>query len=143
MRDLGPAAGLVHGAALSLQLWVDAGADVYVRFRALVGGGAAVEFGLDGLGDQLDRVVDALTRAVHDSWQETVGYVIDRYGRTEDTDWDGVVLGRGELIDTWPEAMAVREPVAARHPQLAGAGGVSYPPLVVFDQKGPVGTASG
>lgn len=131
-RELGPASGLVHGGALSLQLWLDAGTDLYTRFRALPNGGAAIEFGLDGLGEWQDRVVDSLSRAVHDSWQETAGYVIDRYGRTEDTEWDGVILDGGERIDGWPDELAVRESVAAHHAQLAGAEGMPSPPLVVF-----------
>ncbi|GAA2665205.1 hypothetical protein GCM10010400_26590 [Streptomyces aculeolatus] len=82
--------------------------------------------------------MDSLSRVVHNSWQETEGYVIDRSGRTEETDWDGVILDGAERIGTWPDEIAVREPIAARHVQLAGAGGVSHPPLVVFEQ--PIST---
>ncbi|MFW6723031.1 hypothetical protein ACHZ98_23270 [Streptomyces sp. MAR4 CNY-716] len=76
--------------------------------------------------------MDSLSHVVHNFWPETVGYVIDRYGRTEDTDWDGVILGGGERIDGWPDEFAVRESVSAHHAQLAGAEGMWNPPLVMF-----------
>ncbi|MFB7650793.1 MULTISPECIES: hypothetical protein [unclassified Streptomyces] len=79
-----------------------------------------------------ELAVRAVSQVVDAGRQSTWGVIVDRRGLTEDTDWDGVMLGRPVEITEWPDALGLRPDVAAQHPQLARSQGTPEPPLVVF-----------
>ncbi|MFF9456436.1 hypothetical protein [Streptomyces flaveolus] len=126
---------LTDRAEVNFQLWLNEQTDLFTRFRRLSDGGLVVEFGLDGMWPTEQEVaVQAISRVIDAGRNGTWGVVLDRRGITEETDWDGVMLGRPVEVADWPEALGVRPEVAARHPLLGKAQGVSRPPLVFFGE---------
>ncbi|MFF7853208.1 hypothetical protein [Streptomyces sp. NPDC007904] len=118
---------------VNFQLWLNDQTDMFTRFRRLADGRLVVEFGLDGMwSTEQETAIRAVSHVVDADRDSTWGVVIDRRGLTEETDWDGVVLGGPVEIAGWPDVLGVRPEVAARHPQLQSAQGVSRSPLVVF-----------
>lgn len=123
----------------NFQLWLDGDTDVFTRVRRfdrlLKPGGdeVVVEFGLDGMtAKEREAVIHAAWQAVVSDREDTIGFVLDRRGITEDVDWDGLVTGAGVRWDEWPDLLGVRPEVAARHVQLAQAVGRVEPPLTMF-----------
>ncbi|MER5444870.1 hypothetical protein ABT052_00050 [Streptomyces sp. NPDC002766] len=131
-QQLAQAAELATDPEVNFQMWLDAQTDVFVRVRRLDGSAAAIEFGLDGLGAAQESVIRAIAQAIRQTWNDCLGLVVDRSGDTEETDWDAVVLQGEPDIVRMPDTLAVRPETAARIAQLAGAGGRSVPPLVVY-----------
>jgi hypothetical protein len=118
---------------VNFQVWLDGDTDVFTRFRSLGHGTIVVEFGLDGMtAEERETVVFAVSQVVESDRKETIGPVVDRSGRSEDTDWDNLVTGAGTQLDDWPDLLGVRPEVAAGHPQLARAQRHMDPPLLVF-----------
>ncbi|MGV9698147.1 hypothetical protein ACWDTR_20615 [Streptomyces sp. NPDC003470] len=126
---------LTDRAEVNFQLWLNEQTDMFTRFRRLSDGGLVVEFGLDGMWRTEQEVaVQAVSRVIDADRDGTWGVVLDRRGITEETDWDGVMLGRPVEVADWPDVLGVRPEVAARHPLLRKAQGVSRPPLVFFGE---------
>ncbi|MDX3231063.1 hypothetical protein [Streptomyces sp. ME19-01-6] len=126
---------LLAAGEVNFQLWLDGESDVFTRIRALEGG-AALEFGLDGLtAPEQERVIRAVMRALCGERDRCVGFVVDRRGVTEEADWDSIVLRGASLQHSWPDALGVRPEIAAAHVQLGQAEGRVEPPLVVFGQR--------
>ncbi len=127
----------LHSAAeVNFQLWLNGETDIFTRFRSLGGEITVAEFGLDGMtAAEVETAIFAVSQAVEADRGGTIGLVVDRRGVTEDVDWDGLMTGAATPLYSWPELLAVRPEVAARHPQLAQAQGETEPPLVVFGRR--------
>ncbi|MEV5933157.1 hypothetical protein AB0L56_10510 [Streptomyces sp. NPDC052079] len=126
---------LTNSTEVNFQLWLNEQTDLFTRFRRLADGRMVVEFGLDGMSRaEQDMAVQAVSHLIDTDRDSTWGMVLDRRGLTEETDWDGVMLGQPVEIAEWPDALGVRPEVAARHPLLRRAQGVSRPPLVFFGE---------
>ncbi|ARF74917.1 hypothetical protein ACIOD0_22570 [Kitasatospora albolonga] len=126
-------AGLQRLQEVGFRLWVDEGSDFLVRIRKARGGVVAVEFSVGELPpEERERAVGAIRRTVGRASVLCIGFVVDRSGMTAATDWDGVVIEGGAHLDAWPDAVAVREETAARHPQLAVLDSVAISPWKVF-----------
>ncbi|WP_411082122.1 hypothetical protein [Streptomyces sp. cmx-18-6] len=125
--------GLQRLQEVGFRLWVDGGSDLLVRIRRACGGVVAVEFGVGELPEaERERAVSAIRRTVGRASVLCIGFVVDRSGATAATDWDGVVIEGAAHLDAWPDALAVREETASRHPQLAVLESVAVSPWKVF-----------
>lgn len=126
-------AGLQRLQEIGFRLWVDGGSDFLVRIRRARSGVVAVEFSVGELSpDERERAVGAIRRTVGRASVLCIGFVVDRSGATLTTDWDGVVIEGAAHLDAWPDAVAVREETAARHPQLTVMDSVAISPWKVF-----------
>ncbi len=144
----GPLAGDARAASLlsglqrlqevGFRLWVDGGPDLLVRIRRARGGVVAVEFSVGELPPvERERAVSAIRRTVGRASVLCIGFVVDRSGATAGTDWDGVVIEGSAYLDSWPDAVAVREEIAAGHPQLTVMDAVTISPWKVFGSAVP------
>ncbi|WP_326699559.1 hypothetical protein OG909_21080 [Streptomyces sp. NBC_01754] len=126
-------AGLERLHAVGVRLWVRHDLDILMRMRRAGNRAVAVEFGLGGLpAHELENVVRAAGRAVGRASLLCVGFVLDRTGASAGADWDGLVVTGTALLDGWPDAVAVREDIASRHPQLTAMESVARSPWRVF-----------
>ncbi|MFI8434843.1 hypothetical protein ACIGJO_14005 [Streptomyces sp. NPDC079020] len=126
-------AGLQRLDEIGFRLWVGGATDVLVRVRRARRGAVAVEFGLGELPpEEQDRAVSAIRRTIGRASVLCIGFVVDRRGTTSATDWDGVVIDGAAPLDEWPDVVAVREEIAAAHPQLAFLDSVGHSPWRVF-----------
>ncbi|MEE1741784.1 hypothetical protein [Streptomyces sp. BE147] len=126
-------AGLQRLDEIGFRLWVGGATDVLVRVRRARRGAVAVEFGLGELPpEEQDRAVSAIRRTIGRASVLCIGFVVDRRGATSATDWDGVVIDGAAPLDEWPDVVAVREEIAATHPQLAFLDSVGHSPWRVF-----------
>lgn len=126
-------AGLQRLRQIGFRLWVDEDVDLLVRVRRARAGVVAVEFAVGDLpAPQRERAVSAIRRTVGRASVLCIGFVVDRSGGTAATDWDGVVIEGAAPLDAWPDAVAVRDETAARHPQLAVLEPVEMSPWKVF-----------
>ncbi|MEI7033254.1 hypothetical protein [Streptomyces pratensis] len=118
---------------IGFRLWADRNLDLLVRIRRARAGVVAVEFSIGELpGPEREHAVGAIRRTVGRASVLCIGFVVDRSGATAATDWDGVVIDGGTPIDVWPDALAVRDGTAARHPQLSGVDARDVSPWKVF-----------
>ncbi|WP_031083427.1 hypothetical protein [Streptomyces sp. NRRL WC-3549] len=125
--------GLERLPAVGVRLWVRHDLDVLMRIRQAGDRAVAVEFGLDGLPlPERERVIRAVRLTVGRASVLCVGFVLDRTGVSAGADWDGLVVAGTAFLDGWPDAVAVREDIAARHPQLAALGSVVQSPWRLF-----------
>ncbi|MFD4034152.1 hypothetical protein ACFWVP_27500 [Streptomyces sp. NPDC058637] len=126
-------AGLERLDGIGVRLWVGHDLDVLMRIRRSGHRVVAVEFGLGGLpAEERETAVHAIRATVGRASVLCIGFVVDREGVTTGTDWDGVVVDGSAYLDGWPDAVAVREDVASRHPQLAVMDSVAQSPWRVF-----------
>ncbi|GAA2973115.1 MULTISPECIES: hypothetical protein [Streptomyces] len=125
--------GLERLPAVGVRLWVRPDLDVLMRIRRAGDRAVAVEFGLGGLPvPERERAVRAIRLTVGRASVLCIGFVLDRTGVSTGADWDGLVVAGTALLDGWPDAVAVREDIAARHPQLAALESVDRSPWRVF-----------
>ncbi|MEW2067351.1 hypothetical protein [Streptomyces sp. NPDC007346] len=130
--------GLQRLQEVGFRLWVDGGPDLLVRIRRARGGVVAVEFSVGELPPvERERAVSAIRRTVGRASVLCIGFVVDRSGETADADWDGFVIEGSAPLDSWPDAVAVREEIAAAHPQLAVLEPVTMSPWKVFGSAVP------
>ncbi|MFJ5738374.1 hypothetical protein [Streptomyces microflavus] len=130
--------GLQRLQEVGFRLWVDEGSDLLVRIRRARSGVVAVEFSVGELPPVVrERAVGAIRRTVGRASVLCIGFVLDRDGATAGTDWDGVVIDGSAHLDAWPDAVAVREEIAARHPQLTVMDSVAISPWKVFGSAVP------
>ncbi|MEV0882234.1 hypothetical protein ACIOHB_04040 [Streptomyces microflavus] len=130
--------GLQRLQEVGFRLWVDEGSDLLVRIRRARSGVVAVEFSVGELPPLVrERAVGAIRRTVGRASVLCIGFVLDRDGATAGTDWDGVVIDGSAYLDAWPDAVAVREEIAARHPQLTVMDSVAISPWKVFGSAVP------
>ncbi|MGK3088835.1 hypothetical protein ACG93S_03060 [Streptomyces sp. WAC01490] len=131
--------GLQRLQEVGFRLWMDEGPDLLVRIRRARGGGVvAVEFSVGELPPvERERAVSAIRRTVGRASVLCIGFVVDRSGATAGTDWDAVVIEGSEPLDSWPDAVAVREEIAHRHPQLTVMESVTISPWKVFGSAVP------
>ncbi|AGK79710.1 hypothetical protein AB0407_26495 [Streptomyces microflavus] len=130
--------GLQRLQEVGFRLWVDEGSDLLVRIRRARSGVVAVEFSVGELPPLVrERAVGAIRRTVGRASVLCIGFVLDRDGATAGTDWDGVVIDGSAHLDAWPDAVAVREEIAARHPQLTVMDSVAISPWKVFGSAVP------
>ncbi|MFH9471538.1 hypothetical protein ACH4LT_30350 [Streptomyces clavifer] len=126
-------AGLERLDGIGVRLWVSHDLDVLMRIRRAGRRVVAVEFGLAGLPpEERETAVRAIRETVGRASVLCIGFVVDREGVTAGTDWDGVVVTGTAYLDGWPDAVAVREDIASRHPQLAVMESVGQSPWRVF-----------
>ncbi|WP_154674339.1 hypothetical protein [Nakamurella lactea] len=98
--------------------WLDGGSgNVHYGIRRRSAGGVLHEFLLDGVRD-LDRVVHDLLDRIHDHAAETIGFVVDRDGASQDLDWDAVMAGADVPIDDVPDILGLTVELAELHPDL-------------------------
>jgi hypothetical protein len=130
--------GLQRLQEVGFRLWVDEGPDLLVRIRRARSGVVAVEFSVGELPPLVrERAVGAIRRTVGRASVLCIGFVLDRDGATAGTDWDGVVIDGSAYLDAWPDAVAVREEIASRHPQLTDMDSVTISPWKVFGSAVP------
>ncbi|MEV7054948.1 hypothetical protein AB0N95_05695 [Streptomyces microflavus] len=130
--------GLQRLQEVGFRLWVDEGSDLLVRIRRARSGVVAVEFSVGELPPLVrERAVGAIRRTVGRASVLCIGFVLDRDGATAGTDWDGVVIDGSAHLDAWPDAVAVREEIASRHPQLTVMDSVAISPWKVFGSAVP------
>ncbi|MFE7517814.1 hypothetical protein [Streptomyces halstedii] len=126
-------AGLERLDTVGVRLWVRHDLDVLMRIRRAGDRVVAVEFGLDGLPPpERERAVRAIRSAIGRASVLCIGFVLDRSGANTGTDWDRLVVAGTALLDGWPDAVAVREDIAFRHPQLAVLDSVHRSPWRIF-----------
>ncbi|GGY76751.1 hypothetical protein [Streptomyces nitrosporeus] len=126
-------AGLERVPAVGVRLWVRHDLDVLMRIRRAGDRAVAVEFGLGGLPvPERERAVRAIRLTVGRASVLCIGFVLDRTGVSAGSDWDGLVVDGTALLDGWPDVLAVREGIAAAHPQLAALESVAQSPWRVF-----------
>ena len=131
-------AGLQRLDEIGFLLWVRSGAEVYARIRRTRGGVVALEFGLHGLSqDDQELAVRAIREAIGRASVLCIGFVVDREGASEATDWDGVIVNGTTLFDSWPDTLAVRHEVAAMQPQLSGVASFEQSPWMLFGSEVP------
>ncbi|MET7786495.1 hypothetical protein ACFYSJ_01335 [Streptomyces sp. NPDC005248] len=131
-------AGLQRLDEISFLLWVRSGAEVYARIRRTGGGVVALEFGLHGLSqDDQELAVRAIREAIGRASVLCIGFVVDREGASEATDWDGVIVNGTTFFDSWPDTLAVRHEVAAVQPQLSGVASFEQSPWKLFGSEVP------
>jgi hypothetical protein len=126
------AADLTSADEVTFRLWLDGDTDLVTRVRRLRGTAAVIEFGLDGLAERQEWAVTAIMKAVRGAWSDCLGLVVDRQGRTEEADWDVVVLFGSPVPDPWPDTLGIRQTVAARNPRFAATAGSIDAPLVIL-----------
>ncbi|MFW3461840.1 hypothetical protein ACN24K_14745 [Streptomyces microflavus] len=130
--------GLQRLQEVGFRLWVDEGSDLLVRIRRARSGVVAVEFSVGELPPVVrERAVGAIRRTVGRASVLCIGFVLDRHGATAGTDWDGVVIDGSAYLDAWPDAVAVREEIASRHPQLTVMDSATISPWKVFGSAVP------
>lgn len=130
--------GLQRLQEVGFRLWMDEGPGLLVRIRRARGGVVAVEFSVGELPPvERERAVSAIRRSVGRASVLCIGFVVDRSGATAGTDWDGVVIEGSAPLDSWPDAVAVREEIAHRHPQLTVMDSVTISPWKVFGSAVP------
>ncbi|MFJ4963505.1 hypothetical protein EES43_18930 [Streptomyces sp. ADI96-02] len=126
-------AGLQRLREVGFRLWADERLDLLVRIRRARAGVVVVEFGIGELPEpERERAVSAIRRTVGRPSVLCIGFVVDRCGATAATDWDGVVIEGTAYLDAWPDALAVRDETASRHPQLGVTESVERSPWRVF-----------
>ncbi|MEV7089334.1 hypothetical protein AB0O07_26160 [Streptomyces sp. NPDC093085] len=102
-------AGLRATGEVNFQFWLDGDTDVFTRVRRLPGGGAVIEFGLDGMVEaEREHVIRAVDAAMRRFPGECLGLVVDRTGATEEEDWDRIVLDPSTRFEARPRVRVWR-----------------------------------
>ncbi|MFD8689766.1 hypothetical protein [Streptomyces sp. NPDC059651] len=131
-------AGLQRLDQVDFLLWLRSGAEVPARVRRTSDGTVAVQFALCGLnGDERETVVRAVREAIGRASVLCVGFVVDREGASQATDWRGFIEEGTVYFDHWPDTLAVRPEVAALQPQLSGVNSFEQSPWVVYGSDVP------
>jgi hypothetical protein len=93
---------------VSFQWWVNSGVDIYCRIR-FAGNGAAMEYGLDGLGEytaSVETVLEAYFNLLVQKNMIEVFY-IDYWGVTEHFDWDAFACDRTHSLENLPAVLGI------------------------------------
>ncbi|MEV1046953.1 hypothetical protein [Streptomyces sp. NPDC049916] len=127
------AAGLQRLQEVGFRLWAGRDLSLLIHVRRARAGVVAVEFSLGELpAPEREHAVRAVRRTVGRASVLCIGFVVDRGGASAATDWDAVVIEGTAPLGAWPDALAVRDGTAARHPQLSALEAVEISPWKVF-----------
>ncbi|MBV8932920.1 MAG: hypothetical protein JOZ47_22670 [Kutzneria sp.] len=109
---------------------------LHCRFRRVDEDIVVQEFDLDGLSTiERNQLVRGIIELFGDDPASTVGFVADRSGRSEDVDWDDVVLGHPRIITVRPDMLALPTPLVDQlHPELYLLVGSRLGALTVYDR---------
>jgi hypothetical protein len=109
----------LSGGELNFQLWIAGDLDVFTRIRRASANLIVLEFDINALdSDDLESAISAfISRAVMD--EVTIGFVADRSGGSEETDWDSTMAGASVPLESLPDILGIRERNLDRHPELS------------------------
>ncbi|AHH93486.1 hypothetical protein GCM10010174_31690 [Kutzneria viridogrisea] len=121
---------------LDVEFWLDADTALYGRFRRVGGDVVAQEFDLDGLSSvEQNQLVQGIAELFGEDADNTVGFVVDRSGCSEDVEWDEVVLGHPKIVTVRPDVLALPCTVIEDlHPELQKLNGRAMGALTVYDR---------
>lgn len=108
----------LSGGETNFQLWFSGDVDVFTRIRRVSPDSVVLEFDIDALDfEDMEDVISAFIRpAIMDD--ATRGFVADRFGRSEEVDWDAVMGGDAAPLAGLPDILGIRERDLGRHPEL-------------------------
>ena len=123
----------LSGGELNFQLWIAGTLDVFTRIRRAAADLVVLEFDINALdsGD-LENAISAFIRpAVVD--EATIGFMVDRSGKSEETDWDALMAGAPLPLGSLPDILGIRERDLGRHPELSRFACERAEEICVFD----------
>lgn len=134
---------LTESAAVDVEYWLDAETALYCRFRRVSEEVVAQEFDLDGLSTvEQHQLVTGIIELFNEDATNTVGFVVDRSGGSQDVEWDDVVLGHPKIVTVRPDVLALPAELVDRlHPELNRLTGRPAGPLMVFDRVSAAASA--
>ncbi|MEV6603459.1 hypothetical protein [Kutzneria sp. NPDC051319] len=123
-------------AAVDVEYWLDEETALYCRFRRVSEDVVAQEFDLDGLSTvEQHQLVTGIVELFNEDAANTVGFVVDRSGGSQDVEWDDVVLGLPRIVTVRPDVLALPAALVDRlHPELNGLTGRPLGALTLFDR---------
>ena len=109
----------LSGGELNFQLWITGGLDVFTRIRRASADSVVLEFDINALdSDDLENAISTFIRlAVMD--EATIGFIADRSGRSEETDWDATMTGASLSMESLPDIIGINESDLGRHSELS------------------------
>ncbi len=114
------------GNTFSFQWWLDSATDVYTRLRFL-DDVVVEEYGLEGLGEQLHPIGNILKDRFINQLENNrvMGFVIDKYGITEDFDWDQFFIHGKRFAGQFPDILCIHPNGEPRIPAVPNATQIS------------------
>lgn len=101
--------------AFDLEWWLSSDVDLTCEIASIPAGGEVQTYYLSGLTiAQRNTIGSMLVEYAKLCSRDTVGYVLDRNGRTEDFDWDGPILYGRQNVATLPDIFALHSDVARK-----------------------------
>ncbi|QUQ69887.1 hypothetical protein [Kutzneria sp. CA-103260] len=127
---------LTDCAAVDVEYWLDEETALYCRFRRVGEDVVAQEFDLDGLSTvEQQQLVAGIVELFSEDAANTVGFVVDRSGSSQDVEWDDVVLGLPRIVTVRPDTLALPAELVDRlHPELTRLTGRPLGALMLFDR---------
>ena len=134
---------LADSASVDVEYWLDEETALYCRFRRVGEDVVAQEFDLDGLSTvEQHQLVTGIVELCNEDAANTLGFVVDRSGASQDVEWDDVVLGHPKIVTVRPDVLALPlELVDRLHPELNRLTGRPVGPLTVFDRVSAAASA--
>jgi hypothetical protein len=134
--DLLERLALTDRAAADVEYWLDEETALYCRFRRVSEDVVAQEFDLDGLSTvEQHQLVTGIVELFNEDAANTVGFVVDRSGNSQDVEWDDVVLGQPRIVTVRPDTLALPAELVDRlHPELNRLTGRPVGALMLFDR---------
>jgi hypothetical protein len=126
--------------AVDIEYWLDEETALYCRFRRVGPDLVAQEFDLDGLSTvEQNQLVTGIVELFGEDAGNTVGFVVDRSGCSQDVEWDDVVLGHPKIVTVRPDVLALPAELVDRlHPELNRLTGRPLGGLTLFDRVNAV-----
>jgi hypothetical protein len=88
------------------------------------------------------QLVAGIVELFNEDAANTVGFVVDRSGSSQDVEWDDVVLGHPKIVTVRPDVLALPAELVDRlHPELNRLTGRALGPLTLFDRVGAAAPA--
>lgn len=114
------------GNTFSFQWWLDGATDIYTRLRFL-DDAIVEEYGLEGLGEQLHPISKILRGWFKNQLEDNgvMGFVIDKYGITEDFDWDQFFIHGEKFSGQFPDMLCIHSKDMHRIPAVPNAMQIS------------------
>lgn len=127
---------LIEATSIDLEYWLDEETALYCRFRRVSQEVVAQEFDLDGLSAvEQHQLVRGIAELFGEDSTNTVGFVVDRSGCSQDVEWDEVVLGHPKIVTVRPDVLALPTAVIdTLHPELHRLTGRPLGALTVYDR---------
>ena len=134
--DLLDRLALTDCAAVDAEYWLDEETALYCRFRRVSEDVVAQEFDLEGLSTvEQHQLVAGIVELFNEDAANTVGFVVDRSGNSQDVEWDDVVLGQPRIVTVRPDTLALPAELVDRlHPELNRLTGRPLGALMLFDR---------